>query len=118
MPPAGGLPWVSQVSDELQRELANRAPVAVHEVADMLGHEDPFDIASGLDFGGNRFRNVVRPMLKCVEGDNADWIIKLASQEIGDNGFEVRPLDLGFAVDSATCAKAADSDLIRPGIPT
>src|SRR5271169_5791766 len=85
--------------------------VAVHEVANMLWHGCAFDIASGLDFGGNRFRNVVRPMLKCVEGDNTDWIIKLASQKISDDGFEVRPLDLGFAVDSATCAKAVHNEV-------
>src|SRR5579863_5684618 len=72
---------IPTLSGELQRELAYRAPVAVHEVADMLGHGNTVDIASGLDFGGNRFRNVDRPMLKCVEGDNADWVIKLASQE-------------------------------------
>ena len=36
----------------------------------------------GLDFDANRLRNVIRSMLKCVEGDNADWITKLASQKI------------------------------------
>ena len=91
---------ISQVPGELQRELAIRAPVAIHEIADMLGHGDTFDIASGLDFDGNGLRNVVRPMLKCVEGDNPDRIIELAGQEIGDDGFEIRPLDLGFAVDA------------------
>ena len=96
---------------ELQRELANRAPVAVDEVADMLGHGDTFDVASGLDFDGNLLRYVIRPMLKCVEGDNADWIIKLASQEIGDDGFEVRPFDLGFAINAATRADAVHNEI-------
>ena len=54
---AGCFAGVYQVSGE--RELANRAAVVVHEVADMLGHRATFDIASGLDFDGNRFRNVV-----------------------------------------------------------
>ena len=96
---------------ELQRELANRAPVAVHEVADMLGHGDTFDVASGLDFDGNRLRYVIRPMLECVEGDNADWIAELASQKIRDDGFEVRPFDLGFAAGAATRADAVHNEV-------
>jgi hypothetical protein len=77
----------------------------------MLGHTDTVDIASGLDFGGNRLRNVVRPMLKCVEGDNADGVIELASQKIGDDGFEVCPLELGFAVDGAARAEAVHNEV-------
>ena len=112
MSPAGGFARrIPSLSGELHRELANRAAVAVDEVADMLGHGVTFDITSGLDFGGNRFRNVVRPMLKCVEGDNADWIIKLASQEIADDGFEVRPLELGFAVGGATRAETVHNEV-------
>ena len=85
--------------------------VAVHKVADVLGHGDALDIATNLDFGGNRFRNVVRPMLKRVERDNADRIIELASQEIGDYGFEVGPLDLGFAAGGAACAEAVHNEV-------
>ena len=96
---------------ELQRKLANRAAVAVHEVADMLGHKDTFDVASGLNFDSNRLRNVIRPMFECVEGDNADWIIKLASQEIGDDGFEIRSFDLGFAAGAATRADAIHNEV-------
>ena len=96
---------------ELQRELANRAPVAVVEVADVLGHGDTFDVASGLDFDGNRLRYVIRPMLECVEGDNADWIAELASQKIRDDGFEVRPFDLGFAAGAATRADAVHNEV-------
>jgi len=104
-------PLVVGGGGELQRELANRAPVAVDEVADMLGHGDSFDVASGLDFGSNGLRNVIRPMLKCVEGDNADWIIKLASQKIGDDGFEIRPFDLCFAAGAATRADAVHNEV-------
>ncbi len=35
----------------------------------------------------------------------------MASQEFGDDGFEVGSLDLGFAVDSATCAKAVPNEV-------
>lgn len=69
---AAPAPMVVGGDGELQRELVNRAAVAVHEVADMLGHGDTFDVASALDFDGNRLRNVIGPMLKCIEGDNAD----------------------------------------------
>ena len=96
---------------ELQRELANRAAVTVDEVADMLGHGDTFDVASALDFDGNRLRNVIGPMLKCIEGDNADWITKLASQKIRDDGFEVRPFDLCFAIKTATRADAVHNEV-------
>jgi hypothetical protein len=98
------------IAGPMWRECA-RNNRAVRKVADVFGHGDSLDIVTGLDFGGNRFRNVVRPMLKCAECDNADWIIELASQEIGDDGFEVRPLDLGFAVDGATCAKAVHNEV-------
>jgi hypothetical protein len=47
-------------------------------------------------------------MLKCVEGNNADRVIELPRHEIGDDGFEVCPLDLGFAVNGAQSAKAVD----------
>src|SRR5229473_2874751 len=45
-------------------------------------------------------------MLRRVEGDNADRVIELPGHEIGDDGFEVCPLDFGFAVNSAHSAEA------------
>ena len=72
----------------------------------MLGDSNAFDIAAGLDFGSDIFRDVLRPMLQCVEGYNADRVIELPRHEIGDDGFEVCPLDLGFAVHGAQPAEA------------
>jgi hypothetical protein len=46
-------------------------------------------------------------MLKCVEGNQAGWTIKLASQELGDDSFEVHSLYFGFTVDDPACAEAA-----------
>jgi hypothetical protein len=37
-------------------------------------------------------------MLKRVEGDDADRIVELPRYQIGDDSFEVRPLDVGLAV--------------------
>jgi hypothetical protein len=53
-----------------------------------------------LDFEGDIFRDVLRPMLKCVEGNNADRVVKLPRHEIGDDSFEVCPFDFGFAVSA------------------
>jgi hypothetical protein len=45
-------------------------------------------------------------MLKRIEGYNTDRVIELPLHEIGDDRFEVGPLDLGFAVNAAQSAKA------------
>src|ERR1700736_4987721 len=50
-------------------------------------------------------------MLKCVEGNNADWVAKLPRHEIGDDSFEVRPLDFGFAVNAALPAEAINYEV-------
>jgi hypothetical protein len=42
-------------------------------------------------------RKKIRPMLKRVEGDNADRVVELARHEIGNYGFEICPLGFGFA---------------------
>ena len=49
-------------------------------------------------------------MLKRVEGDDADRIVELPRHQIGDDGFEVCPLDVGLAVGGAKAAKAVDAD--------
>jgi hypothetical protein len=55
--------------------------------------------------------DVLRPMLKRIEGDNAGRIVELAGHQVGDNGFEVGPLDLGLAVNGAQAAKAVDDEI-------
>jgi hypothetical protein len=44
-------------------------------------------------------------MRKRVEGDDADRIVELPRYQIGDDRFEVRPLDVGLAVGRAKTAK-------------
>ena len=67
----------------------------------MLGDCNAFDVAAGLNFEGDIFCDVLRPMLKRIEGDNAGRIVELAGHQVEDNGFEVGPLDLGLAVNGA-----------------
>jgi hypothetical protein len=38
-------------------------------------------------------------MLQRIEGDNSGRVVELPLHQIGDDGFAVGPLDLGFAVD-------------------
>ena len=64
----------------------------------MLGDVCPLYVAAGLNFGGDLFRDIIRPMLKRVEGDNADRVVELARHEIGDYGFEISPLGCGFTL--------------------
>lgn len=47
-------------------------------------------------------------MLQRVERDNANRIVKLARHHIGDYGFEVRTLDLSFAVNCPKTDKTVD----------
>ena len=53
-------------------------------------------------------------MLKRVEGDNADRIVKLSRYQIGDDGFEVCPLTFGLPVDGAIYAEAIDDEVSAP----
>ncbi len=50
-------------SGQPQRELPGRAGVAGNKVLDMLWNGDAFDVGTGLNFEGDIFRNVLRPML-------------------------------------------------------
>jgi hypothetical protein len=99
-----------------QRELTIGASVARDKVPDVLGDGGACDIAAGLNFERDIFRDVLRPMLKRVEGDNADRVDELSRHQIGDDGFEVGPLNFGLAVNGVA-AKAVDNEegnLIRP----
>jgi hypothetical protein len=52
-------------------------------------------------------------MLQRVEGDDADGVVELSCDQVGDDGFEVCPLDFGLAVDGAKPAKAVDYQIGR-----
>jgi hypothetical protein len=49
-------------------------------------------------------------MLQRVEGDDADRVVELPRDQIGDDSFEVCPLDFSLAVDAAKAAKAVDDE--------
>jgi hypothetical protein len=71
------------------------------------------DIAPGLNFCRDISRNIVRPMLKRIEGDNSDRVIELALQKVTDDGFEVRPLNFTLAVDGAVRPEAIYNEVGR-----
>jgi hypothetical protein len=77
----------------------------------MLGLLDAVHIAPRLDFGRDILCDFLGPVLQCVEGNNSDGVIELTSQQIADDGFEVRPLHLGLPVDSAIRAKAVHDNV-------
>src|SRR5580658_8628161 len=47
-------------------------------------------------------------MLKRVEGDDADRNVELPRHQIGDDSFEVGPLNVGLAIGGAKPAEAVD----------
>ena len=87
--------------------------MARDEVPDMLRDRDAFDIAASSDFVGDIFRDVFGPVLQRVEGDDAYRIVELPRQEISDDGFDVRSLNLDFTVDAAFRSKAIDYEVDR-----
>ena len=60
-----------------QGQLPGRTREVAHEVLYMLGYCKTFDVAASLDFERYTVRDIFRPMLKCVEGYNADRIVEL-----------------------------------------
>ena len=77
------------------------SPVALHEILEVVGDTVAGDITASLDFGSDLFRKVFGPMLQGVEGDNPDRIAELARKQISDDGFRIRTLNFGFAVNAA-----------------
>ena len=73
----GHWPGVRHRSNQPQGQLPGRTGVAGNEVMNMLGDGNALDIAAGLDFGCDIFRDVLRPMLKRIEGYNADRVVEL-----------------------------------------
>jgi hypothetical protein len=63
-----------------ERELTvSTAREAGNEVLNMLGDGNAFDIVAGLNFEGDILCDVLRPMLKRIEGDNTDRVVKLSA---------------------------------------
>src|ERR1019366_8446884 len=98
-------------SNQPQLQLPGRTGVVGNEVLDMFRDAGALNVAAGLDFDGDIFRDVLRPMLKCIEGDNADRVVKLPRHEIGDDSFEVGAFDFGFAVNAAQLTEAVDYEV-------
>jgi hypothetical protein len=50
-------------------------------------------------------------MLKRIEGDNAERVVKLSRHQISDDCFEIGPLDFGLAVDGSQSAETLDHEV-------
>src|ERR1700720_4735495 len=50
-------------------------------------------------------------MLKRIESDDADRVVELPRHEIGEDGFEVCALDLGFSVNTARRTEAVHHEV-------
>src|ERR1700732_1730210 len=74
----------------------SQAGVACNKVPDVFGYWYAIDIAAGFNIFGYLVGNILDPVLKCVEGHDANRSVELAGWEIGDGRFEVVPLDLFF----------------------
>src|SRR5258708_39902884 len=78
----------------------------------MLGDGGAFDLAAGLNFEGDIFRDVLRPMLKRIEGDNADRVVELPGHEIGNDAFEIGFGDIGLGeCEAKVCPVIADDNI-------
>jgi len=78
----------------------------------MLRHGLARNVAPGLNFLSDVFRNIVCPVLQSVEGNDANRIIELPGHKIANDGFELRALDLGLAIHGAIL-KAVDHEIDR-----
>ena len=50
-------------------------------------------------------------MLKRIEGDNADRVVELTAQKLGNDRFDICALDLGLTVHAARPAEAIDYEV-------
>jgi hypothetical protein len=97
--------------------LTGRSGVAGNEVPNMLRNGSAFDVASSLIFEGVIFRDVIRPMLKRVEGDNADWVAVLPGRHVGDDAFQIGLLDISFPVAVAKSSEIIEHYVDRLSAP-
>src|SRR5258708_11196610 len=63
------------------------------------------------DLARDIFRNIVGPPFSRVEGDDPNRIVELAGHQIGDDCFQVGPLDIGLAKREAQPSKIIKDDI-------
>jgi hypothetical protein len=85
--------------------------MAGHEVLDMLRNGDAVDIAADLNFCGDLSRHVVGSMFKGVECHNAHRVVELPGHQSGNDRFEVRLLNFGFAVNAPELSEAINYEV-------
>jgi hypothetical protein len=78
--------------DQPKRQLPPGALMALDKILNRRWNVAHLHIAASTNFKGYIFRNVLRPTLGGVEGDDAYWVRVLAGKQVLDDGFEVGPL--------------------------
>jgi hypothetical protein len=73
--------------------------VEFDEILDVGGHVSKLQVAAPTRLLGNILGDVTRPALGAVEAENLDRPVVLTGEQIGDDGFEVGSLVVGFAPD-------------------
>src|ERR1700752_3687588 len=95
-------------SSNQSRPVLPRRPRPFDEILQVIGHRHAVAFAAHLYFPGDIRRQVLRPVLERVEGENADRIFELSGQQIGNDRFEIAPFDL--ALDAPGRAGILDDD--------
>src|SRR6266702_8367837 len=85
--------FLGMASRKAQAELPDSTRVAGDEITHMFGDRDAVDVAAGLYLVSDLSGDVLRPMLQRVECYDPDRVVKLPRHEIGDDCFELCPLD-------------------------
>jgi hypothetical protein len=77
----------------------------------MFGDCNTFNVASGLNFVSELFRDVLRPMFQRVERNDANRVAVLAGHKIVDDGFVVGLIDIGFRKCRAEVSVIVDDEI-------
>ena len=89
-------------SDQPKGQLTSiRALVPFDKIRDRRGKIPHLQIAATAQFARDVFRNVFRPALGGIEGDDADRVAILAGQQVLNYRFEVGGFVIGFASGAA-----------------
>jgi len=87
------------------RSTRRSGSVSCEEALQRFRHFAQLQIAPAPQLGRDIGGNVPRPALGAVESEDADRVLVLALEQVGDNGFEIGRLEVGFAPDPAQPAQ-------------
>ena len=70
-------------------------------------------IAATSQLARNLGRHVLRPALPRVEADHPHRVFILSTKQIGNDGFQTSPLDIGLAIGAAQVAEIIQHEIHR-----